>query len=166
MRWGRARTLTEAKRRKAQLVTDVARGEHVPRVALTVPEYGRQWIETYQGRTRKAIGEHTRAEYRERLEDAYEYFGEMRLATCEPQDVKAFAGVWSEAAAARGAGSGGKADLRPLSESNTVRMALAPVKAMFATAFEEGLIRSNPTAGVRIVVPRAACRVVDEDEGS
>ena len=33
---------------------------------------------------------------------------------------------------------------------NTVRLALAPVKAMLATAVEEGLIRSNPAAGLRI----------------
>jgi integrase len=56
------------------------------------------------------------------------------------------------------------ADLRPLSEAS-IRMALAPVKAMFATAHEEGLIRSNPTAGVRIVVPRKQVAIVDEDEG-
>jgi integrase len=33
---------------------------------------------------------------------------------------------------------------------NTVRLALAPVKALFATAVEEGLIRANPTAGLRL----------------
>ena len=32
----------------------------------------------------------------------------------------------------------------------TVRLAIAPVRALLATAFEEGLIRSNPAAGVRI----------------
>jgi hypothetical protein len=79
--------------------------------------------------------------------------------------VKAFAAWVVEAAAAPARPRYGKAiDLRPLSEAS-VRMALAPVKAMFATAFEEGLIRTNPTAGVRIVVPRGARRV-DEDEGS
>ena len=30
---------------------------------------------------------------------------------------------------------------------NTVRLAVAPVRALLATAFEEGLIRSNPAAG-------------------
>jgi integrase len=34
--------------------------------------------------------------------------------------------------------------------ANTVRLALAPVKALFATAVEEGLIRANPAAGLRI----------------
>lgn len=55
-------------------------------------------------------------------------------------------------------------DLEPVSQ-NTVRLALAPVKAMFATAFEEGVIRVNPAAGVRIVVPRAHELIDEEDEG-
>jgi integrase len=33
---------------------------------------------------------------------------------------------------------------------NTVRLAVAPVKAMLATAHEEGVIRSNPAAGLRL----------------
>src|SRR5262249_22136425 len=33
----------------------------------------------------------------------------------------------------------------------SVRNLLAPVRALLATAFEEGLIRSNPAAGLRIV---------------
>jgi len=34
--------------------------------------------------------------------------------------------------------------------AGSVRNALAPVQALLATAFEEGLIRSNPSAGLRI----------------
>jgi integrase len=33
---------------------------------------------------------------------------------------------------------------------NTVRLAVAPVKALLATAHEEGLIRANPAAGLRL----------------
>jgi integrase len=64
------------------------------------------------------------------------FFGRMQLAAIEPRDVKRYA----EQVAARG--------LAP----NTVRLALAPVKAMLATAVEEGLIRSNPSAGLRLAV--------------
>jgi integrase len=46
--------------------------------------------------------------------------------------------------------------------ANTVRLALAPVKALFATALEDGLIRSNPTAGVRVA--GATTREADEDK--
>jgi len=51
---------------------------------------------------------------------------------------------------------------------NTVRLALAPVKVLFATAFEDGVIRVNPAAGVRVLTPRLAVDVAeldDEDEG-
>jgi integrase len=164
MKWGKARTVTEAKRVKAQLVTDVARGEFVPQSKVTVPDYGRGWVETYQGRTSKAIGAHTRARYRRGLEDAYEYFAGVRLSDVRPQDVKAFA-AWVGKRARRRRGRDGKIDVRPLTEAS-VRASLAPVKAMFATAFEEGLIRMNPTAGVRIVVPRRRGAAVDEDEGT
>lgn len=164
MKWGKARTVSEAKRVKAQLVTDVARGEFVPLSKVTVPDYGKQWVETYQGRTSKAIGEHTRGRYRRGLEDAYEYFAGVRLADVRPQDVKAFA-AWVGKRPRRRPGRDGKVDMRPLTEAS-VRASLAPVKAMFATAFEEGLIRTNPTAGVRIVVPRRRAGVVDEDEGT
>jgi hypothetical protein len=36
---------------------------------------------------------------------------------------------------------------------NTIRLRLAAVKALLATPHEEGLIRSNPAAGVRILFP-------------
>jgi len=44
---------------------------------------------------------------------------------------------------------------------HTVRLALAPVKALLATAFEDGLIRANPSANVRIAI--AAREDVDEE---
>jgi hypothetical protein len=62
------------------------------------------------------------------------FIGRVQLAAIEPRDMKRFA----QHVAARG--------IAP----NTVRLALAPVKALFATAVEEGLIRANPTAGLRI----------------
>jgi len=45
---------------------------------------------------------------------------------------------------------------------NSVRLALAPVKALLATAFEEGIIRVNPAAGVRLVVEQASGESEDE----
>jgi integrase len=67
----------------------------------------------------------------------------MRMADIEPRDVKRFT--------AHVAGRGVSA--------NTVRLALAPVKALFATALEDGVVRTNPTLGVR--VPRR--EAVDEE---
>jgi integrase len=58
----------------------------------------------------------------------------MQLVAIEPRDVKRLA--------AELAGRG----LAP----SSVRKAIAPLRALLATAFEEGLIRSNPAAGLRI----------------
>ena len=42
-----------------------------------------------------------------------------------------------------------KVGKRPVSRS-TVRLALAPLRALFATAVEDGVIRSNPCTGIRL----------------
>jgi integrase len=70
--------------------------------------------------------------------------GRRRLADLGPRDVKRLA-----------------ADLRSkgLSE-NSVRLALAPLRAMLADAFEDEVIRRNPAAGVSVSKPRD-----DFDEG-
>ena len=115
---------------------------------------------TYRGRTSRGIRPHTLADYRRALglDDAGDFltdergqlvgavakFGKRHLDTISPQDVKAYAKELAD----RG--------LAPAS----VRKMLAPVKALFATAFEEGVIRVNPAAGVRIAQPDA---MVSED---
>lgn len=149
-RWRSARNVTEAKRLKAELQTDVARGEHRRNSRMTVAAYARSWISTYEGRTSKGIREHSKANLERRLADTIEFFGEMRMAEVEPQDVKSFA-AWVAKRPRRGARF--KADLRPLA-ANTVRLTLVPMKAMFATAYEEGVIRANPAAGVKTTTRR------------
>jgi integrase len=85
------------------------------------------------------------ADYRRTLRrDAIPFFGTIRLVDVEPRTVKRYAAH----VAARGV------------SHSTVRLALAPVRALFATALEDGLIRVNPTLGVR--VPKLDR--VDEDE--
>jgi integrase len=103
---------------------------------VTFVEYALEWIEHYNGRTSRGIRDATKADYRARLQEAIAFFGRMQLAAIEPGDVKRYA----HHVAGRG--------LAP----NTVRLVLAPVKALFATALEDGLIRSNPTAGVRLAL--------------
>lgn len=161
-RWGSGRTIAEAKAKKAALETDVRRGEYRQQSRVTFTEYVRAWVDTYQGRTSKRITASTRSSYRRRLEEeAIPFFGEMLLTEIEPQDIKAYAAH----VAGRGRrGKRWKRDTRPVSE-NSVRLALAPVKLALATAFEEGVIRVNPAAGVRVAVPRATIEV-DEDEGA
>ena len=150
-----ARTLAEARDLKATLRADVTRGEYRNLSRLTFAEYASSWLKTYQGRTSRGIRPETIADYGSdlglRVDDdsgewvpiegpkgghvrALAFFGRMLLAQIEPRTVKEYA----VHVAAQG--------LSP----NSVRLALAPVRALLATAFEEGMIRSNPAAGLRI----------------
>lgn len=134
-----ARTLAEARDLRATTKADVARGEYRATSRETFTEYAERWIDTYTGRTSKGILDETREDYRKRLEaDAIPFFGRMRLTAIEPQHVRDFI----RAVSARGV------------KTNTVRLALAPVKALFATAVEDGVLRVNPAAGVRIITQR------------
>jgi len=45
--------------------------------------------------------------------------------------------------------------------ANSVRLALAPVKALLATAHEEGVIRGNPAAGVRLIIEQSRAEAED-----
>jgi integrase len=143
-RWAGAQTIKEAQRRKVELEVDVARGDYHEPSRERFSDYARTWIGTYAGRTARGIQEHTRDDYRRRLEaEAIPFFGEMRLSDIGPRDVKEYA-LWL--AERMGARSG-----RPV-KPDTVRLGVAPVRALLATAAEEGLIRSNPANGLRLSV--------------
>lgn len=133
-----ARTLAEARRLKAAVVADVVRGEHRERSRIAFAGYAEEWVATFEGRTGRGIRPATRADYARSLElHAVPYFGRMRLTEIELRDVKAFARQLGEGRA-----------------PSTVRNLIAPLRALFATALEEGLIRFNPCAGLRL--PTAA----------
>ena len=130
-----ARTLAEARELKASLTADVKRGEYRALSKVTFGEYAPEWIASYTGRTSRGIRPETLADYRSGLDRvAVPFFGRMQLAAIEPRDVKRLAAQLSASGLSAG----------------SVRNALAPVRALLATAFEEGLIRSNPAAGLRI----------------
>lgn len=134
-----ARTLSEARRLRSELAADVSRGEYRADTKITFLSYAERWSETYSGRTKRGLRPETLHEYRRDLEPAKEHFGRMRLAEIAPSDVKAYA----RSLAAK------------KNKPATVRRKLAPVKALFATAVEDGLLRASPTAGVRIGSPVA-----------
>jgi integrase len=150
-----ARTLAEARDLKAALTADVRRGEYRVLSKVSFAEYAGQWIDTYQGRTSRGIRPETLADYRWELDrNATPFFGRTQLAAIEPRDIKRYAAEIAARGVARA----------------TVKQALAPVRALLATAFEEGLIRSNPAAGVRIVhvtdteTGEARVKALTEDE--
>jgi integrase len=142
-----ASTLAEARKVKAVCVADVERGEFRAVSRVTFATYAAQWISSYTGRTKRGIGPRTLSMYRDDLgldgdgqptgEGAVAYFGRMPLAQIGPGDLKRYAKGLSAEGLAR----------------SSVRRKLAPVKALLADAHEEGMIRFNPTAGVRIVPP-------------
>src|SRR5438105_3314414 len=141
-----ARTLAEARELRATLAADVARGEYRSVSRITFLEYAKTWAASYQGRTSRGIRRETLTEYRPdlglsdngdpllgadgRAVGAVAFFGRMQLTAIEPRDIKAHA----VHVASRGVSPG------------TVRLALAPVRVLLATAFEEGVIRTNPAA--------------------
>jgi hypothetical protein len=138
-RWASAETIKAAERKKAELETDVRRGEYREQTREGFATYARRWIESYRGRTARGISERTRTDYRLAFErEAIPFFGEMPLGQIEPSDVREYA----HALERRG--------LAP----NTVRLAVAPVRALLATAVEDGLLRSNPAAGLRLAQRR------------
>jgi integrase len=143
-----ARTLAEARALKASLTTDVGRGEFVDS-KVTFGKYAPEWIDGYRGRTDKGIKPETLADYRKTLErDALPFFARMRLSHIRPSDIKRYA----QELEAQGVSVA------------TVRVKLAPVKALLADALEDGVIRSNPAAGVTIKSAPASGDVDDEDE--
>jgi integrase len=150
-RWGPAcATVREAQARKAALVTDSRRGEYQQRSRETYASYSRSALDTYRGRTGRGVRAQTVNEYRERNERyVVPYFGSMRLSEIEHRDVKEFV-LQLERSAGLAAG--------------TIRQAVAPLRAVLATAVDEGVLRSNPVAGLRLHQPRTQVRALSAEE--
>ncbi len=130
-----ARTLAEARRLRTQLTADVQRGEYRELSSVRFAEHWKPWIDSYAGRTSRGLREQTRGEYARDLDvHAEPFFGPMRLAEIQAYHIKR----WLRELADRGYAAG------------TIRNIFAPVRAMLADAAEDGLIRSNPAAGVRV----------------
>lgn len=143
-----ARTLAEARRLKAELTTDVLRGEYRADTKVTFTEYADQWPKEYAGRTGKGVRAMTLEGYERDLKRAKTFFGRTRLSAIGPPDIRRY----------------GLSLLEDGLATATMRRYMAPVKAMFATAADDGLIRVNPTAGVRIALPRPALTEDEDDD--
>lgn len=143
-----ASTMAEAREIQSMLRADITRGEYRQESRTTFSSYAMGWIETYSGCTSRGFREQTRADYRRALtEHAIPYFRQMPLAEIEPRDIKAFAMHVTRKPIHVGT------DRERLRSAASLRLVLAPLKALLATAFEDGLIRSNPAANVRIASP-------------
>jgi integrase len=149
-RWESTRTLTLARELKRRREVAADDGEHAETKA-TLADYASQWIDSYPGRTRKGFRESTRREYRRQLEQYLLRFpgldGKL-IRDVRPRDLQDFAG-WLE-----------RSQDPPLSDA-TVQRIMAPVKAMFATAFEQDEIRRDAATKVRLS-NRDAAKIVDD----
>ena len=150
-----AASFAEARLLKAALATAVARGELYPLSRVTFAEYLPEWLSTYAGRTSRGLRAQTRLEYQRDLErHALPFFVRTRLSEIEPRDIKRFI----------------KTLIDQGLRSSSVRRRLAPLRALLATAVEDGLIRSNPAAGVRVPpgpadqIERDPRKALSEDE--
>lgn len=120
------RTLSEAREAKGLRQS----GDRRPASREPFEDYARRWLASYRGRTSRGFSERTRTLYLRDLErHAFPYFAGRRVADIEPPDVREFVAQLE------------RKGLAPA----TVRAALAPVKAMYADAFEDGAVRANPT---------------------
>jgi integrase len=140
-----AASFAEARLLKSALAAAVARGEYAPISRVTLAEYLPEWLSTYGGRTSRGLRAQTRLEYQQGLE--------RHALPLRPHTV-------SRDRTARDQALHRDADREGFS-SSSVRRRLAPLRAFLATAVEDGLIRSNPGAGVR--VPRSPADRIDHD---
>jgi integrase len=140
-------TIAEAKNVKAQLRADASRGEDTEVTREKFATYATRWIEHYAGRTARGVRDETRADYKRVLEaDAIPFLGHLKLAQIRQAHLNEFAAH----VASRGVAA------------NTVKAALAPVKALLADALAAGDIRVNPAAGWRARYTQTV-EVVDDD---
>ncbi len=112
-------------------------GDRKPSTRHTFEAYALDWMVSSRGRTRGGLADSTRAAYRDSLERfALPFFGRVKLADVDAPMVREF--VASMEASGQSAGS--------------IRKHYAPLRAMLATAVEDGVIRYNAAAQVRVVV--------------
>lgn len=130
-----ARTLAEARTVRARLHLDPPAAAVDSRTTLR--SYAEAWLASYAGRTAAGIRSESVAGYRAALEThVLPTLGDRRVAEITAQDVKRLAAALTA---------------KPLKPAS-VRRVLVPLRALLADAAEEGVIRANPMAGVRLPV--------------
>lgn len=162
------RTMKDARTHKAAMEALVNSGEYHEESKVKFAEYAMGWIERYAGSGKAGFREHTRDDYRRDLEwYAVPFFGDergRRVTAITPKDVSEWIrwlcdeqvqGERRFKERCRKAKQEGKpepdgpAKPYPLADG-TVRRIVAPLRACFSTAREEGLVRHNPVSGVKL----------------
>jgi integrase len=106
-----------------------------PRSRRPFDAYAREWVASCQGRTRRGFDEDTRKSYAAALElYAIPHFGSTPLRDIERKDVRALVAKLQRAGLA----------------SATIARYLAPVRALFSDAVEDGELTVNPALRLAI----------------
>jgi len=137
------RTLAEAREAKGNRDA----GDRRPVARVSFGDYFEEWIETYSGRTARGFSETSRVDYRRAIGvNALPRWCGWKLAEVEPADVRDLLG------ARRKAGD----------STVAIKKLRAALSALFATALEDGLVRSNPVRGVRVPSAPAGAEADDD----
>jgi integrase len=146
------RTLTEARNFQAK-----TRLGQVPAAdtRLLFVNYAATWLASYDGRTAHGLRESTRASYDDAIKRVIiPYFRKtaptLKLAAVSPKDLRDFVSYLAAQTYSTGEG---KSKRTAHYSAATIRRYFAPLRALLATAAEDGLIVRNPAAGMRVVVP-------------
>jgi integrase len=129
-----AKTLSEARVIQGELRSDGGGLSRQGRQAFV--DYARKWIEDYDGRASKTLKEQTRKGYQASLErdEFADAFAGLRLDEVTAAHLGAYARLLE------------KGGLSPRSIRNVV----LPVRLALASACDDGLIKSNPAAGLKL----------------
>lgn len=112
-------------------------------------EYAREWVRSCQGRTRRGFDEDTRAAYERALElYAIPHFRSTPLRDVDRESVNALIA---------------KLQRRDLSAASIAKY-IAPVRALFSDAVENGKLATNPALGLKINAKAARAAGPDVDE--
>jgi integrase len=151
-KWPVFPTITQAKAAKRAIATDLDRDEYTPKTKLTFEEYARDWLATYTGRGSRTVKPLTVKDYARVLElHVFPAIGRKRLSAVTPMDLEKLAhSLGTE---------------KKLS-ANTVRNALAPVRAIFRKAAKQRLISHDPTSALDLpsAPPSAKPKHLEADE--
>jgi hypothetical protein len=130
------RTLAEAREAKGARQA----GDRQPATRKMLDDYAGEWLDSYAGRTSRGFSEQARSDYRRSIETyVIPLFSGWRLVDVERTDVRRLVKSLED---------------RGLAPASVVKN-IAPLRAMFATALDDGLIRQNPCADLRINRRRA-----------
>ncbi|OAI56166.1 hypothetical protein AYO48_00050 [Gaiella sp. SCGC AG-212-M14] len=140
-----ARTLAEARAKRAEMTTAAAQGDELRESKLTVAAYFKTWIDGYAGRTSRGVRESTRDGYRAMMDThVLPKLGPVRLSRLRQRHLRELATEMFAKGLSR----------------NTVRLAIAPLRAMLADAVAGDEITVNPALGFRL--PQGPVRVDDD----